>query len=51
MSVCCIAKSRRKAALVARLGKSGGSKIRGRIERVYVDTGPVKRAAKMSHRA
>lgn len=50
MSVCAIARNRRKAAIVARVGKTISRRVRGRIERVYVDTGPVKKAAKMGHR-
>ena len=50
MSVCQAAKNRRKAAIIARVGKTVSRKVRGKIERVYVDTGPVKKAAKMGHR-
>ena len=51
MSVCQTAINRRKAAKQLHMGfnKNRGGKIRGRIERVYVDTGP-KKIAKMGHR-
>ena len=50
MSVCAIARRRRKSAIIARVGKTISKRIRGKIERIYVDTGPAKKAAKMGHR-